>query len=87
VGQAQITSVIYIACSYGLKLSQAWINLGKSELIHVGNYNNVEGLARILCCKISSLPMKYLGLPLGASFKAKFIWDGIIEKVERHLAS
>lgn len=25
--------------------------------------------------------MKYLGLPLGASFKAKFIWDDIIEKI------
>jgi hypothetical protein len=24
---------------------------------------------------------------LGASFKAKSIWDGIIEKMERHLAS
>jgi len=29
--------------------------------------------------------MKYLGLPLGASFKAKSIWDGIIEKIERCL--
>jgi len=29
--------------------------------------------------------MKYLGLPLGASFKAKFIWDDIIEKMECHL--
>ena len=26
--------------------------------------------------------MKYLGLPLGASFRAKFVWDDIIEKVE-----
>jgi hypothetical protein len=25
--------------------------------------------------------MKYLGLPLGASFKAKSIWDGIVEKM------
>jgi hypothetical protein len=30
--------------------------------------------------------MKYLRLPLGASFKAKSIWNGIIEKVERCLA-
>jgi hypothetical protein len=30
--------------------------------------------------------MKYLGLPLGASFKAKPIWNGIIEKVEHCLA-
>jgi uncharacterized protein YbjQ (UPF0145 family) len=25
--------------------------------------------------------MKYLGLPLGALFKAKSIWDDIIEKI------
>jgi hypothetical protein len=30
--------------------------------------------------------MKYLGLPLGASFKANHIWDDIIEKVEHRLA-
>lgn len=47
---------------------------------------NVEGLASILGCRVSSLSMKYLGLPLGASFKAKSIWDDIIEKVECRLA-
>jgi len=31
------------------------------------------------------LPMKYLGLPLGASDKATFIWNGVIEKMERRL--
>jgi hypothetical protein len=62
------------------------INLAKSELVPVGNVMNVEGLASILGCRVSSLPMKYLGLPLGASFKAKSIWDDIIEKVERRLA-
>jgi hypothetical protein len=30
--------------------------------------------------------MKYLGLPLGDSFKAKSIWDDLIEKVECCLA-
>lgn len=57
------------------------INLVKSELVPVGNINNVEALASILDCRVSSLPMKYLGLLLGASFKAKFMWDGIIEKI------
>jgi hypothetical protein len=28
------------------------------------------------------LPMKYLGLPLGALFKANYIWDGIIKEIE-----
>jgi hypothetical protein len=34
---------------------------------------------------VSSLPMKYLGLPLEAHFKAKPIWDGVIEKIEHCL--
>ena len=30
--------------------------------------------------------MKYLGLPLGAPFKATSIWNPIIEKMERKLS-
>lgn len=33
-------------------------------------------MAHILGCRVSSLPMKYLCLPLGAY---KYIWDDIIE--------
>jgi hypothetical protein len=36
---------------------------------------------------MSFLPFKYLGLSLGAPFKAKKIWDGVIEKIERRLVS
>lgn len=32
-------------------------------------------------------PCKYMGLPLGASFKAKSIWDGLIKKMECRLAT
>jgi hypothetical protein len=35
---------------------------------------------------VASLLLKYLGLPLGASYKATFIWNGILEKMERCLA-
>ena len=63
------------------------INLAKLELVPIGNVNNVEGLVNILRCRVSSVPLKYLGLSLGASFKAKSIWDGIIEKVEHCLGS
>ncbi|KAG2711915.1 hypothetical protein I3760_04G100300 [Carya illinoinensis] len=48
--------------------------------------NNLGELSDILGCKVSSLPMKYLGLPLGAPHKTKSIWDGIIEKIECRLA-
>jgi hypothetical protein len=39
----------------------------------VGNIDNVNWLIGILGCGVSSLPLKYLGLPLGASYKAKSV--------------
>jgi hypothetical protein len=61
------------------------INLGKSELVSIGEVDDVESLAHILGCRIGSLLMTYLGMPLGASFKSLSIWNGVIEKVERRL--
>jgi hypothetical protein len=34
------------------------INLAKSELVPIGDVGDVEGLARILGCRVASLPMK-----------------------------
>ena len=62
------------------------INLGKSELVQVGEVPCIEELADILGCKTLKLPMKYLGLPLGAKFKSKAIWNPIVEKIECRLA-
>ena len=62
------------------------INLGKSELVPVGVVNNIDLFLVVLGCKQGSLPMKYLGLPLGAKFKDKTIWNPILEKMERRLA-
>jgi hypothetical protein len=70
---------LYFEAVFGLK-----INLAKSELVLVGN---VDWLASILVCGVSSLPLRYLGLPLGASYKAKSIWDGVVEKIECRLAN
>jgi hypothetical protein len=33
------------------------------------------------------LPLKYLGLPLGDSYKPKSLFETVIEKIERRLAS
>ena len=33
----------------------------------------MEDLAENMGCKTSTLPMKYLGLPLGASFKSRAV--------------
>jgi hypothetical protein len=47
------------------------INLDKSILVPVGHVDNMDDLAGILGCGVSSLPLKCLGLPLEAPFKAK----------------
>jgi hypothetical protein len=39
-----------------------------------------EGLASILGCRVASLPMKYLGLSLGAHYKASTISSGKLEE-------
>jgi exonuclease III len=72
---------VWFQASSGLK-----INLGKSELVPVGSVPDVEELAVVLGCKVGTLPMSYLGLPLGSSFKDKTIWNGIVEKLETRLA-
>ena len=58
------------------------VNFAKSELVHVAH---VVRLVGVLSCGVSSLPVKYLDLPLGASYKAKHIYDGVIEKIECQL--
>jgi hypothetical protein len=62
------------------------VNLAKSELVPMGDVPFIEDLAGILGCKTSCLPMNYLGLPLGAKFKAKSIWNGVLETMEKRLA-
>lgn len=60
--------------------------LDHKDLVSVGAVDDIGGLARIMSCRMSYLPMKYLGLLLGASFKAKSIWDGISDKMLCRLA-
>ena len=61
------------------------INLGKSELVPVGGVHNLEALVGLLGCGQSSLPLKYLGLPLGAKFKDLSVWNPILERMESRL--
>jgi hypothetical protein len=68
-------------------VSNLKIILAKSELDPMGNVNDFNGLANILGCGDSSLPLKYLDLPLGPSFKAKSIWNCVIEKIKCCLPS
>ena len=62
------------------------VNVGKSEIVPVGEVNNLDALANILQYRVGSLSMKYLGMPLGTSFKIASIWNPILKKMEKKLS-
>jgi hypothetical protein len=62
------------------------VNLPKSALIPVSSLDDVDQLPGYLGCGISLLPLKYLGLQLGASFKLKTMWAELVELMARRLA-
>ena len=61
------------------------VNAAKSEMVPIGEVNDVHALAEILGCRVDALLMTYLGMPLGASHKSPSIWNPILEKIERKL--
>ena len=65
------------------------INLAKSEIIPVGEVEEILEMAVELGCKVGQLPSTYLGLPrlpLGAPNKAVCVWDGVEERMRWKLA-
>ena len=61
------------------------INLAKSEIILIGEVEEVDELAVELGCRVGQLLVVYLGLPLGVSNKVVSRWDGVEGKVRRRL--
>ena len=61
--------------------------MGKSEIVPIREENTLDALANILSCKVGNLPMKYLGMPLGTSFKTTSIWNPTLEKMEKKLSA
>jgi hypothetical protein len=62
------------------------VNLSKSVLVPVGHVENEGQLAGLLGCGYGEVPLKYLGLPLGASFKLKAMRAGLEDMMSRRLA-
>ena len=62
------------------------VNMHKSEMVPIGEVDDVHTLAEILGCRVGELPMSYLGMPLGTSHNSPSIWNPILEKFERKLA-
>ena len=81
----QILSIrLVLACFQaftGLK-----VNMGKSEIVPIGEVRNIQSLANILQCRVGSLPMIYLGMPLGSLYKTASIWNPILERMEKKLS-
>ncbi|RVW20280.1 putative ribonuclease H protein [Vitis vinifera] len=65
----------------GVAASGLRINLAKSEIIPVGEVEEILEMAVELGCKVGQLPSTYLGLPLGAPNKAVSMWDGVEERI------
>lgn len=64
------------------------VNYHKTVVCGVGvDQSHLESFASILDCKTQSLPISYLGLPLGANPKLKSTWSPVIEKFQSRLSS
>ena len=48
--------------------------------------SNIQSLANILQCRVASLPMIYMGMPLGSLYKTAAIWNPILERLEKKLS-
>jgi len=67
-------------------LTSLKVNLAKSVLIPIGEVPNLHHLTQFFGCGVDVLPSTYLGLPLGASFKCKSVWEPVVKKFQRRLA-
>ncbi|RVX17793.1 hypothetical protein CK203_004242 [Vitis vinifera] len=84
-GKEYLTSLSWILAWFEAA-SGLRINLAKSELIPIGEVEEIEEMVVELGCKVGALPSVYLGLPLGAHHKAISMWDGVEERMRRRLA-
>ena len=77
---------IRLALTYFQAFSGLEVNVGKSKIVPVGEVGNIDALATILHCRVGSLPLKYLGMPLGTPYKTAFVWNPILERMEKKLS-
>lgn len=64
------------------------INFHKSSLMGINiEPKLLDHMASQLLCKVGSLPFVYLGLPIGGSASRINLWEPVIAKIEKKLAS
>ena len=55
-------------------------------MVPIGEVDDVHVLAEILGCRVGTLPMSYLCMPLGFRLTLLQFWNPILEKIEWKLA-
>ena len=84
---ANLVQLLYIrmVLTYFEVITGLRVNMAKSETVSIGVVDGLNDLVELLSCHTGSLPLQYLGMPLGASYKALSVWNPIIEKIERRV--
>lgn len=60
-------------------VSSLKVNLMQTKLVLVGPVNHIHNLTRIIGYKLTSLPMKYHDMPLGALYKSRVVWKSALK--------
>jgi hypothetical protein len=69
------------------QMSAMKINYDKSDLLTIGmDEDSTNAFAKILCCKISEFPIKYLGVPLHYSKLRRTDLQPVIDKIIKMIA-
>lgn len=64
------------------------VDISKSLLVGIGSSEwTTQSLASMIHCKSRKLPIRYLGLPIGAKPRSKALWNPVIDNIERKLSS
>lgn len=81
----QIQNLKNILLAFEL-ISGLRVNFKKSVVVVVGNALYTAECALLFGCRMTSFPMKYLGIPLGNKSKAVGVWDIILQKFQKKLS-
>jgi len=57
-----------------------------SVLIPIGEVPKLNNSAHFFGCSVDYLPSSNLGLPLGATYKCKAVWEPVVERFQKKLS-
>ncbi|XP_020253791.1 uncharacterized protein LOC109830842 [Asparagus officinalis] len=70
------------------EVSGLGINYSKSSIVYFGKISTRgQYLSELLCCKIGTLPIKYLGLPLRYGKLRKTDWEPLLDNFHKKLST